>query len=432
VLTDSLEIARAHLVARVMEALLRELDFRRLEPGHRDDMRKLLRERLDAEGTPAEVRQLGGDKGLDEMAGEMADDLVALRDFYSLLQADGISDILVNGPRQIYVERAGRLDPTGLSFPSEKSLRRTALWMTARVGRPVHDRQPMVDARLPDGSRINAIVPPLAVDGTVLSIRRFTHLGLDLKGLAAAAAFPAALLPLLSAVVTCRLNVLISGGTGSGKTTLLNALSEAVGEGERVVTIEDSAELRLRQTHVVRLETRLADAQGQGEISTRALVRNALRMRPDRILVGEVRGPEALDMMQAMNTGHEGSMSTIHANSPRDALDRLETMVGMADVALSEKVIRRQIARSIDLVLHLRRLSDGRRVVERISEVGQMQGEVIAMQDVFQFHFQGELPDGRCVGTFAATGIRPSFVERLERRGFRIAPDLWRIQQAVA
>jgi pilus assembly protein CpaF len=429
---ESLDIARSHVVARVMEGLLRELDFARLERAHRDDVARLCRERVDAEATPAEVRQVGGDRALEEISGELADDLIGAREFFALLQTEGVSDVLVNGSQNVYVERGGRLQRTSICFPSEKSLRRTALWMTSRVGRPVHDRQPMVDARLPDGSRINVIVPPLAVDGTVLSIRKFTQLGLDLAGLAQGGAFPAALSPLIQAVVACRLNLLVSGGTGSGKTTLLNALSESINEGERVVTIEDSAELRLRQAHVVRLETRLPDASGDGEVSTRALVRNALRMRPDRILVGEVRGAEALDMLQAMNTGHEGSMSTIHANSPRDALDRLETMVGMADVALAETVIRRQLARSLDLVIHLRRLPDGRRVVEKITEVGQLQGEVVAMQDIFQFQFQGELADGRCVGTFAATGIRPALVDRLERRGFRVSPDLWRIQQQVA
>jgi len=428
----SREIAEAHLVASAMDEMLTKVAFAQLDSGHTADLVRLCQERMVATATAAVSRQLGGEEGLRALGRQMAEDLLLLRDFYSLLQADGISDILVNGPDLVYVEQNGQLSRTSVTFPSEQVLRRVALWMTARVGRPVHEGRPMVDARLPDGSRLNVIVPPLALDGTVLSIRRFRHAGLDLAGLGAAGAFPPALEPLLRSMVTCRLNVLVSGGTGAGKTTFLNALSEAIGPGERIVTIEDSAELKLRQEHIVRLETRVADAGGRGGVSTRALVRNALRMRPDRILVGEVRGPEAVDMLQAMNTGHEGSMSTVHSNSARDALDRLEVMAGMSELGLDERVVRSQIARSLDAVVHLRRLPDGRRVVESVVEVGAMQGDVVSTQEILAFRHEGEAADGRSQGGWVASGIRPGFVERIERRGHRIEPTLWRLQQRLA
>ncbi|MCO4769764.1 MAG: CpaF family protein [Deltaproteobacteria bacterium] len=423
----TLMLARAQVVGKVMESLLDQVDFSRIGEDHEPMLQSLCRGLMDEAVTPAVERQLGGPKGVDDAAAELADDLIKMRGFLSLLQHSRVSDILVNGLSQIYVEQDGQLHATGIVFPSEGALERTALWMTARIGRPVTQDRPMVDARLPDGSRLNVIIPPLALDGIVISIRRFHHQGLDLPGLARAGAYPEAFQPLLAAMVSCRLNILVSGGTGAGKTTMLNAMSQFVPERERVVTIEDSAELRLRQTHVVRLETRLADAFGKGEVTTRMLVRNALRMRPDRILVGEVRGPEALDMLQAMNTGHEGSMSTIHANTPRDALERLGTMIGMSDVSFTERGIRGQIARSIDAILHVRRLPDGRRVVDRLSEVGQLQGEMIAMQDVLRFEDGG----GKGGHRFVATGVRPSFMDRLEHRGTKIDARLWRLQQAL-
>lgn len=424
---SALKLARAQVVGKVMESLLDQVDFGRIGDDHAPELEKLCRNLMTEVITPAVQRQLGGTQGIADASGELADDLVRTRAFLSLLQHSKVSDILVNGLAQIYVEQDGQLHSTGIVFPSEEALERTALWMTARVGRPVSLKQPMVDARLPDGSRLNVIIPPLALDGVVISIRRFHHQGLDLVGLAAAGAFPQAFQSFLGAMVAGRLNILISGGTGAGKTTLLNALSQFIPERERVVSIEDSAELALRQTHVVRLETRLADAFGVGEVTTRMLVRNALRMRPDRMLVGEVRGPEALDMLQAMNTGHEGSMSTIHSNTPRDALERLATMVGMSDVQFTERGVRGQIARSLDAVIHVRRLADGRRVIDRISEVGQLQGEMIAMQDVLRFE------DGGATGKqrFVATGVRPSFVDRLERGGAIIDARLWRLEQPI-
>ncbi len=421
-----MKLARAQVVGKVMESLLDQVDFGRIGADHTPELENLCRALMSEAVTPAIERQLGGSQGLGDAAEELADDLVRTRGFLSLLQHSRVSDILVNGLSQIYVEQDGQLHVTGVVFPSEEALERAALWMTARVGRPVTQDRPMVDARLPDGSRLNVIIPPLALDGIVISIRRFHHQGLDLTGLANAGAFPGAFQSLLGAMVSCRLNILVSGGTGAGKTTMLNAMSHYVPETERVVTIEDSAELRLRQRHVVRLETRLADAFGKGEVTTRMLVRNALRMRPDRIVVGEVRGPEALDMLQAMNTGHEGSMSTIHANTPRDALERLGTMVGMSDVSFTERGIRGQIARSIDAILHVRRLNDGRRVIDRLTEVGQLQGEMIAMQDVLRFEDSGTKGQ-----RFVATGVRPSFMDRLEHKGVQIDAGLWRLQQAL-
>jgi len=421
------QLARAQVVGTVMESLLDQVDFGRIGADHAPELEKLCASLIAEAVTPAVQRQIGGAKGVAEAAQELAGDVVSTRQFLSLLQHSRVSDILVNGLAQVYVEQDGQLHATGIVFPDEATLERTALWMTARVGRAVTQDRPMVDARLPDGSRLNVIIPPLALDGTVISIRRFHHQGLDLKGLARAGAYPEAFEPLLGAMVAQRLNILVSGGTGAGKTTFLNAMSQYVPERERVVTIEDSAELRLRQTHVVRLETRLADAFGRGEVTTRMLVRNALRMRPDRILVGEVRGAEALDMLQAMNTGHEGSMSTIHANTPRDALERLATMVGMSDVSFTERGIRGQIARSIDAIVHVRRLPDGRRVVDRVTEVGQMQGEMIAMQDVLRFDDPGGVGKQR----FVATGVRPSFVDRLEHRGERVDPRLWRLESPL-
>jgi pilus assembly protein CpaF len=427
----AIELARALVIAQALEALLARIDFGRLLPEHRSEIRRVLGEFVSEQITPAVTRQIGGTEGLDALLDEATDDLVSARGFFGLLQNDAVSDVLVNGPHQIYVEQQGQLTLTAFSFSGEPSLRRVALWLTSRVARPVTEQQPMIDARLPDGSRLNVIIPPLAVDGTVLSVRRFRQSGLDLEGLARIGSIPVAVVPLLQAMVASRLNILISGGTGSGKTTFLNALSEAIGERERVVTIEDAAELRLRQRHVVRLESRPPDANGKGEVTTRALVRNALRMRPDRILVGEVRGDEAIDMLQAMNTGHEGSMGTLHANSPRDALDRLESMVALGEAQVNDRLVRSTIARSVDVVIQVRRLADGRRALAQITEIGQVQGDVIATQDILRIAVAGEVGGSRAAGQFQATGIRPGFMDRIERRGFAISPDTWRIQQAL-
>jgi pilus assembly protein CpaF len=342
-----------------------------------------------------------------------------------LLMADPtVSDILVNSYRQIYVERRGRLELTPVTFTDEKHLLRIIDKIVSLVGRRIDESSPMVDARLPDGSRVNAVIPPVALDGPMVSIRRFAHIPLkmdDLTGEALKTLTPD-MAQLLHALVKSKLNVLISGGTGAGKTTLLNILSGYIPDSERVVTIEDAAELQMQQPHVVRMETRPMNIEGRGEINQRALVRNALRMRPDRIVIGEVRGAEAFDMLQAMNTGHEGSLTTIHANTPRDAIARLENMIGMADLNLPHKAARQQIASAITVVLQVLRLIDGRRKVISIQEVTGMEGEVITMQELFAFKQTGLGSDGQVQGYFHATGVRPKFSDRLRTYG-AVLPD---------
>jgi pilus assembly protein CpaF len=341
-----------------------------------------------------------------------------------LLMADPtVSDILVNSYRQVYVERKGRLEITPVTFTDEKHLLRIIDKIVSQVGRRIDESSPMVDARLPDGSRVNAVIPPVALDGPMMSIRRFAHIPLrmhnlvdELKTLTPDMAL------MLEGLAQAKVNMLISGGTGAGKTTLLNILSGYIPESERVVTIEDAAELQLQQPHVVRMETRPANIEGKGEITQRALVRNALRMRPDRIVIGEVRGAEAADMLQAMNTGHEGSLTTIHANSPRDALARLENMVGMANLNLPQKAARQQIASAITVVIQVLRLIDGKRKVTSIQEITGMEGEVITMQEIYAYRQVGVGPDGEVQGHFQATGVRPRFVERLRAFGF-VLPD---------
>lgn len=341
-----------------------------------------------------------------------------------LLMADPtVSDILVNSYQQIYVERKGRLELTNVSFTDEKHLLRIIDKIVSLVGRRVDESSPMVDARLPDGSRVNAVIPPVALDGPMMSIRRFAHIPLrmnnlvdDLKSLTPQMAL------MLEGLSKSKVNILISGGTGAGKTTLLNILSGNIPESERIVTIEDAAELQLQQPHVIRMETRPANIEGKGEITQRALVRNALRMRPDRIVIGEVRGAEAFDMLQAMNTGHEGSLTTIHANTPRDALSRLENMVGMANLNLPHKAARSQIASAITVVIQALRMIDGRRKITSIQEITGMEGDIITMQEIFAFKQTGVGPDGQVQGYFHATGVRPKFAERLRAFGFAL-PD---------
>jgi pilus assembly protein CpaF len=341
-----------------------------------------------------------------------------------LLMADPtVSDILVNSYQQIYVERKGRLELTGVTFTDEKHLLRIIDKIVSLVGRRIDESSPMVDARLPDGSRVNAVIPPVAIDGPMMSIRRFAHVPLkmenlvdDLKSLTPEMAF------MLEGLCKAKVNMIISGGTGAGKTTLLNILSGYIPESERIVTIEDAAELQMQQPHVVRLETRPVNIEGKGEITQRALVRNALRMRPDRIVIGEVRGAEAVDMLQAMNTGHEGSLTTIHANTPRDALSRLENMIGMANLNLPHKAARQQIASAITVVIQGLRLIDGKRKITSIQEITGMEGEVITMQEIFAFRQTGVGPDGEVEGHFQATGVRPKFTERLRSFGV-VLPD---------
>jgi len=342
-----------------------------------------------------------------------------------LLSDPTISDILVNGYNQVYIERRGLLEKTDVEFADDGHLMRIIDRIVSRVGRRVDESSPMVDARLADGSRVNAIIPPLALDGPSMSIRRFGTDPLKAENLLAKKSFNEPMLKLMQGVVKGKLNALVSGGTGSGKTTLLNVLSAFIPSNERIVTIEDAAELKLKQEHVVRLETRPPNIEGKGAIKQRELVINALRMRPDRIVVGEVRGEEALDMLQAMNTGHEGSLTTIHANSPRDALTRLETMVSMANLNLPDKAVRQQIASAINVVIQVSRMVDGTRKVVSISEVTGMEGPVVTMQDLFEFKRSGFDEDGAVHGNFISSGIRPKFTDKLYGAGIELPSELF-------
>jgi pilus assembly protein CpaF len=361
----------------------------------------------------------------EEIVEQVVWEITGLGPIEPLFRDPSISDILVNSHRDIFIERKGKLTRVGAQFRNDGHLLAVIDRIVSRIGRRVDESSPMVDARLPDGSRVNAIIPPLALDGPVLSIRRF---GADLtvEQLIANGALTMEMLQLLAGCVKARLNVLISGGTGSGKTTLLNALSSFIPADERVVTIEDAAELRLQQEHVVRLETRPPNSEGRGEVLARDLVKNALRMRPDRIIVGEVRGPEALDMLQAMNTGHEGSMTTVHANSPRDALSRIEQMIGMSGIDIPPRSARSQIASAIHTVVQVARLADGRRKLISLSEITGMEGEVVTMQEIFRFRQTGMSPEGQVIGKFEATGIRPRFLDHVMAHGMTLSADLFR------
>jgi pilus assembly protein CpaF len=361
----------------------------------------------------------------ERLTGEIADDILGHGPLERLLADDSVTEIMVNGPFDIWVERKGRLHETDARFSDESHLRRIINKMVAVVGRRIDESSPMVDARLPDGSRVNAIIPPLSLIGPLVTIRKFSKQRLDPGDLVRIGTLSAETVEFIERCVEAELNILISGGTGSGKTTLLNALSTAVPESERIVTIEDAAELRLNQRHVLRLEARPKNIEGQGEISIRELLRNSLRMRPDRIIVGEVRGAETLDMLQAMNTGHDGSMSTIHANSPRDALARIETMVLMAGYDLPVKAIRQQVASALDLIIHLERLQDGSRRVTAITEVGRMESDVITLSELFRFTIDHFEADRTVVGSLTATGLRPAFVDKFERHGITLPMQLF-------
>jgi pilus assembly protein CpaF len=356
----------------------------------------------------------------ERLALEVLDEVFGLGPLEPLLQDPSINDILVNGHKQVYVERAGILEETNIRFKDNSHLMHIIEKIVSAVGRRVDESSPMVDARLADGSRINAIIPPLAVDGPHLSIRRFGHIPISEEDLLANQTLTPPMLELLKGAVKSRLNIVVSGGTGAGKTTLLNVLSGYISDKERIVTIEDSAELLLKQRHVVRLECRPANIEGSGAVKQRQLVINSLRMRPDRIIVGEVRGEEALDMLQAMNTGHDGSLTTIHANSPRDAIARMETMSLMANLNLPEKAVRRQIASAVAIVIQVSRFNDGTRRMTHLTEITGMEDDVVSMQDVFVFEKQGISPDGRVLGTFTATGIRPKFAEKLKASGISV------------
>ena len=354
------------------------------------------------------------------LVNEVQHELFGLGPLEPLLADSTISDILVNSHKTIYIERRGKLERTNVAFKDDEHLMRVIERIVSTVGRRIDESSPMVDARLKDGSRVNAIIPPLSIDGPVLSIRRFGAEPLRMAQLVEHKALTKEIAEMLEMCVKARLNVVISGGTGAGKTTLLNALSVFIPEDERIVTIEDSAELQLQQPHVVRLETRPPNIEGKGEVTQRDLVKNALRMRPDRIVIGEVRGGEAIDMLQAMNTGHDGSLTTVHANTPRDALSRLETMIQMSAMRISERAVRQQIASAIDLVLQVARLTDGTRRVTSISEITGMEGDTITMQEIFQFEKTGVSAQGQVIGRFRATGIRPRFAERLKACGIQL------------
>src|SRR5438128_1275 len=355
---------------------------------------------------------------------EVLDEVFGLGPLEPLLQDPGINDILVNGHKQVYIERAGVLEETNIRFKDDTHLMHIIDKIVSAVGRHVDESSPMVDARLADGSRVNVIIPPLAIDGPHLSIRRFGHIPVSENDLLTNQTVTPQMLELIKGAVKARLNIVISGGTGAGKTTLLNVLSGYISDKERIVTIEDSAELIMKQRHVVRLECRPANVEGTGAVKQRQLVINSLRMRPDRIVIGEVRGEEALDMLQAMNTGHDGSLTTIHANSPRDAISRMETMALMANLNLPEKAVRRQIASAVSIVIQVARMSDGTRRVTHLTEITGMEEDTVSMQDVFLFEKQG-ISQGRVVGNFTATGIRPKFADRLKASGINVPASLF-------
>jgi len=360
------------------------------------------------------------------LVSDVLDELLGLGPIEPLLKDPTITDILINGHSNIFIERYGVLERTSVRFKDERHLLRIIQKIVSAIGRRIDESSPMVDARLADGSRVNAIVAPLAIDGASMSIRKFARVPISMDRLVEIGSVPAPVSEVLTAIVKARRNVLISGGTGSGKTTMLNAMSAAIDHRERIVTIEDSAELQLQQEHVVRLETRPPNIEGRGEVGQRELVKNALRMRPDRIIVGEVRAGEAFDMLQAMNTGHDGSMTTIHANTPRDALSRVEQMIGMSGIDIPARSARSQIASAINVVIQLGRLSDGRRKVLSVSELTGMEGEVVTMQEIFRFRQTGLAGDGQVLGKFEATGIRPKFIEQVMSHGVSLSADLFR------
>jgi pilus assembly protein CpaF len=428
-LSDS---ANAHALqqvkGRIHRRLLERLNLSNLDRLDRqqvvDAIRKVVQDQITQESVPLNFEER------DLVVGQVLDEIFGLGPLEPLIQDPEISDILVNTYKQVYVERHGRLERTDVIFQDDRHLLQVIDRIVSAVGRRIDDSSPMVDARLPDGSRVNAIIRPLALDGPHLSIRKFKRDALSGADLLRTESVTEQMLELLKAIVRARLNVLISGGTGAGKTTLLNILSSFIPPSERIVTIEDSAELQLKQPHVVRLETRPANIEGQGEVPQRLLLINALRMRPDRIIMGECRGSEAVDMLQAMNTGHDGSLTTLHANSPRDALSRLETMISMASLDLPEKAMRQQIASAINVVIQVSRLSDGGRKVMQVSEIVGMEGDIITMQDIFVYEREGIGPDDKVLGHFRATGIRPRFAERLKAFGIDLGSLLFSNQDS--
>ncbi|MCC6240266.1 MAG: CpaF family protein [Phycisphaerales bacterium] len=417
------QIYMQSLKTKLHQQLVERLDVQNLKSVPPDvlrvEVRNLVRDLCNSE------KSLISSADQDKLMDDILDETFGLGPLEQLLKDSAVTDILVNKWDRIYCERRGRLELSDVRFRDNGHLRQIIDRIVGMVGRRIDETSPMVDARLADGSRVNAIIPPLALDGPAVSIRRFGARPLQLEDLIRSGAFPACVMDFLSAAVQARCNILISGGTGSGKTTLLNCLSRYIPTDERVITIEDAAELQLQQPHVVRLETRPANIEGKGEIAQRDLVKNCLRMRPDRIVIGEVRGGEALDMLQAMNTGHEGSMTTIHANSSRDALGRLEVMIAMAGYDIPIRALRHQISSAIQIVVQGARLSGGKRKVVRVSEITGMEGDNIMMHDLFMFEQSGVDSEGHAVGEFKVTGIRPQCLSRIESRGIRLPADLF-------
>ena len=385
----------------------------------RESVGEIVRELIKEEETPLNQNEQ------NQLVKDILDEVLGLGPLEPLLKDPVVTDILVNTHRQVFVERNGQLHLTQVKFKDDRHLLRIIDRIVSAVGRRVDESQPMVDARLSDGSRVNAIIAPLAVDGPLLSIRKFAEIPIDMAKLVELGSMPAEFADFLSGIVQCRRNVLISGGTGSGKTTMLNAMSAFIDQRERIITIEDAAELQLQQIHVARLETRPANIEGKGEVTQRELVKNALRMRPDRIIVGEVRGGEAFDMLQAMNTGHEGSMTTVHANSCRDALSRIEQMIGMSGLELPTKAMREQIASAIHVIIQIQRMSDGRRRLISLQEVTGMESDVITMQEIFRFERLSTDSDGNIEGRFTPTGIRPMFMHEFETRGIEVPEGIF-------
>jgi pilus assembly protein CpaF len=429
---DTRSVYYQDLKSRIHQELLNRLDLDRLARMRREDaepeIRGLIVGMIERESTSTPLSLFEREALISDVINE----LFGLGPLEVLLRDPMVSDILVNRYNQVYVERDGKLAETDVVFKDDRHLIQIIERIVSSVGRRIDESSPMVDARLADGSRVNAIIPPLALDGPAMSIRRFRTDRLGADDLVGRESWTDPMHEFLKAAVACRMNIIVSGGTGAGKTTLLNILSGFIGGNERVVTIEDAAELALRQRHVVRLETRPANIEGKGAVRARELVVNALRMRPDRIIVGEVRSEEALDMLQAMNTGHDGSLTTIHANSARDALYRLDTMVAMANLNIPERAVRQQIASAVNLIIQVSRIADGTRKVTSITEITGMEGEVITMQDLFLFEKQGLGPEGKVTGRFRATGIRPKCSEQLAAAGMELRMDMFHHVKAVA
>lgn len=425
--TDGAEFER--IKKQLHAELIEKLDFEQVAKTAKPELTRRLRATLTdtVEARKLPLTRLEKERLVDEIL----DEILGLGPLEPLLRDAEISDILINGPETVFVEKKGKLQRLDMKFNDDAHLMQIIDRIVSAVGRRIDETNPMVDARLQDGSRFNAIIPPLALDGPTISIRRFSKIPISAEDLVNFGALPAPFMEILKGCVKSKLNCLISGGTGSGKTTLLNVLSSFIPHGERVITIEDAAELQLQQPHVVRLETRPSNLEGRGEVTARDLVKNALRMRPDRIILGEIRGAEAIDTLQAMNTGHEGSLATVHANTTRDALARMETMIGMGMPNLTDKNIREMISRALDIIVQTDRLPDGSRRILALTEITGMEGNVITTQDIFVFNQTGVSDEGRIQGSFQATGVRPKFMSRLQRNGVEIPRDYFRYKLDV-